>query len=164
MSAAAPNLADLTAHELADRFAAGEATAVAATEAALERIRATDERLHAFLTVTGEQALRDAAAADAARERGERLGPLAGVPLALKDVLVTKGVRTTAGSRILEEAEKIKRLPTEGVPPTAHPLPRVNVWREDLPGPCLTQEEALSTAPEVEQDRFMVPRIIEEEP
>jgi aspartyl-tRNA(Asn)/glutamyl-tRNA(Gln) amidotransferase subunit C len=51
-------------------------------------------------------------------------------------------------SVILEEAEKIRRLPTEGVPPTAHPLPRVNV----------------STAPEVEQGRFKVPRIIEEAP
>jgi aspartyl-tRNA(Asn)/glutamyl-tRNA(Gln) amidotransferase subunit A len=99
----APSLADLTGHELAERFAAGEATAVAATEAALERIQATDDVLHAFLTVTGEQALADARAVDAARERGEPLGPLAGVPLALKDVLVTKGVRTTAGSRILEE-------------------------------------------------------------
>ncbi len=97
------SLADLTGHELADRFAAGEATAVAAAEAALERIQATDDVLHAFLTVTGEQALADARAVDAARERGEPLGPLAGVPLALKDVLVTKGVRTTAGSRILEE-------------------------------------------------------------
>ena len=67
-------------------------------------------------------------------------------------------------SLILDEADKIQRLPTEGVPPTAHPLPRVNVWRDDTPGPCLTREEALSTAPAVEQDRFMVPRIIEEEP
>ncbi len=65
-------------------------------------------------------------------------------------------------SVILEEADKIRRLPTEGVPPTAHPLPRVNAWRDDVPGPCLTREEALSTAPEVEQDRFKVPRIIEE--
>src|SRR5215207_1511525 len=65
---------------------------------------------------------------------------------------------------ILEEADKITRLPTEGVPPTAHPLPRVNAWRDDVPGPCLTREEALSTAPEVEQDRFKVPRIIEEAP
>jgi aspartyl-tRNA(Asn)/glutamyl-tRNA(Gln) amidotransferase subunit A len=97
------SLADLTGHELAEWFAAGEATAAAATEAALERIQATDDVLHAFLTVTGEQALADARAVDAARERGEPLGPLAGVPLALKDVLVTKGVRTTAGSRILEE-------------------------------------------------------------
>ena len=96
-------LADLTAHELAERFAGGQATAVQATEAALERIAATDELLRAFLTVTGDQALEAAREVDQARERGERLGPLAGVPLALKDVLVTKGVRTTAGSRILDE-------------------------------------------------------------
>jgi aspartyl-tRNA(Asn)/glutamyl-tRNA(Gln) amidotransferase subunit A len=98
-----PSLSDLTAHELADRFASGDATAVAATEAALDRIQATDEVLHAFLTVMGEQALGQARAVDGARSRGERLGPLAGVPLALKDVLVTKGVRTTAGSRILDD-------------------------------------------------------------
>jgi aspartyl-tRNA(Asn)/glutamyl-tRNA(Gln) amidotransferase subunit A len=97
------SLADLTAHKLADRFADGSATAVEATEAALERITATDERLHAFLTVTADQALADARRVDERRGRGERLGPLAGVPLALKDVLVTKGIRTTAGSRILEE-------------------------------------------------------------
>ena len=65
---------------------------------------------------------------------------------------------------ILEEADKIRRLPTDGVPPTAHAVPLANVWREDVPGPCLTQAEALSTAPEVEADRFKVPRIIEEEP
>jgi aspartyl-tRNA(Asn)/glutamyl-tRNA(Gln) amidotransferase subunit A len=116
-----PSLADLTAHELADRFAAGQATAVQATEAALERIAATDDRLHAFLTVTGDQALADARRVDQARERGERLGPLAGVPLALKDVLVTKGVRTTAGSRILDEfvppydATVVRRLREAGV-------------------------------------------------
>jgi aspartyl-tRNA(Asn)/glutamyl-tRNA(Gln) amidotransferase subunit C len=66
-------------------------------------------------------------------------------------------------SNILEEAEKVKRLPTEGVPPMSHAVPRVNVWRDDTVGPCLTQQEALSTAPAVEQGRFMVPRIIEEE-
>jgi aspartyl-tRNA(Asn)/glutamyl-tRNA(Gln) amidotransferase subunit C len=63
---------------------------------------------------------------------------------------------------ILEEADKIKRLPTDGVPPTAHAVPLANVWREDVVGPTLSQAEALSTAPEVEQDRFKVPRIIEE--
>ncbi|HET7516913.1 MAG TPA: amidase family protein, partial [Actinomycetes bacterium] len=118
---AGESLADLTAHELAERLADGRATAVQATEAALERITATDERLHAFLTVTGDQALADARRVDAARERGERLGPLAGVPLALKDVLVTKGVRTTAGSRILDEfvppydATVVQRLRDAGV-------------------------------------------------
>jgi len=115
------SLADLTAHELAERFASGAATAVQATEAALERIAATDEQLHAFLTVTGDQALKAAGEVDAARERGEPLGPLAGVPLALKDVLVTKGVRTTAGSRILDEfvppydATVVRRLRDSGV-------------------------------------------------
>jgi aspartyl-tRNA(Asn)/glutamyl-tRNA(Gln) amidotransferase subunit A len=103
VSPAPGSLAELTAHELAGRFAAGEATAVQATEAALDRIAATDELLHAFLTVTGEHALAEARKVDEARARGEQLGPLAGVSLALKDVLVTKGVRTTAGSRILEE-------------------------------------------------------------
>jgi aspartyl-tRNA(Asn)/glutamyl-tRNA(Gln) amidotransferase subunit A len=121
-SGSAPaTLADLTAHELADRYAEGSATAVAATEAALERITATDERLHAFLTVTADQALADARRVDERRQRGERLGPLAGVPLALKDVLVTKGIRTTAGSRILEEfvppydATVVGRLRERGV-------------------------------------------------
>jgi aspartyl-tRNA(Asn)/glutamyl-tRNA(Gln) amidotransferase subunit A len=115
------SLADLTAHELAERFAAGDATAVEATEAALERIRATDDVLHAFLTVTDEQALDRAREIDQARARGEGLGPLAGVPLALKDVLVTKGVRTTAGSRILEDyyppydATVVQRLRDAGV-------------------------------------------------
>lgn len=66
-------------------------------------------------------------------------------------------------SVILEEVEKINRLPIQDVPPTSHPLPRVNAWRDDVPRPGLTREEALSTAPEVESDRFMVPRIIEEE-
>ncbi|HJW64013.1 MAG TPA: amidase, partial [Actinomycetes bacterium] len=121
MSPAPESLADLTAHELADRFAGGQATAVQATEAALERIAATDELLRAFLTVTGDQALEAAREVDQARERGERLGPLAGVPLALKDVLVTKGIRTTAGSRILEEfvppydATVVRRLRDSGV-------------------------------------------------
>ena len=100
-------LTDLTAHELAERFADGSTTAVQATEAALERIAATDDRLHAFLTVTGDQALEDARGVDAARKRGERLGPLAGVPLALKDVLVTKGVRTTA--ELLGDAAHLDR-------------------------------------------------------
>ncbi len=95
-------LSFLTAHELAARFAAGEATAEQATRDALDRIRATDGVYHAFLAVDEERALADARSVDRARRDGQALGPLAGVPLALKDVLVTKGFATTAGSRILE--------------------------------------------------------------
>jgi len=114
-------LSGLTVGELAGLLARGETTAVEVTEHALARIRATDDLLHAFLTVTDEQALADARAVDEARAAGEPLGPLAGVPLALKDVLVTKGLRTTAGSRILEEfrppydATVVARLRRAGV-------------------------------------------------
>ena len=114
-------LTELPAHELAGLYARGEASAVEVAEAHLERIRASDELLHAFLTVSDEQALADARAVDAARAAGEPLGPLAGVPLALKDVLVTKGLRTTAGSKILEEfrppydATVVERLRRAGV-------------------------------------------------
>jgi aspartyl-tRNA(Asn)/glutamyl-tRNA(Gln) amidotransferase subunit C len=66
-------------------------------------------------------------------------------------------------SVILEHAGKVQALPTEGVPPTSHAIPMVNVLRPDVVTPCLSQEEALSTAPEVEDGCFKVPRIIEEE-
>ena len=66
-------------------------------------------------------------------------------------------------SVILDHAEKVGEVAADNVLPTAHPIPRSNVFRPDEPGPCLTQEEALSTAPEVEDARFKVPRIIEEE-
>jgi aspartyl-tRNA(Asn)/glutamyl-tRNA(Gln) amidotransferase subunit A len=80
----------------------GEAGAVEVTRAYLERITAEDGRIAAYLHVDSENALRTAEGVDQARARGEALGPLAGVPLALKDVIVTEGVRTTSGSKILE--------------------------------------------------------------
>ncbi|MFI7242392.1 Asp-tRNA(Asn)/Glu-tRNA(Gln) amidotransferase subunit GatA [Streptomyces qinglanensis] len=92
----------LTAAELAARIASGEVTAVEATEAHLARIGAVDEKVNAFLHVDREGALAQAREVDAKRERGEKLGPLAGVPLALKDLFTTEGVPTTAGSKILE--------------------------------------------------------------
>jgi aspartyl-tRNA(Asn)/glutamyl-tRNA(Gln) amidotransferase subunit C len=65
-------------------------------------------------------------------------------------------------SDILAYADQVTALATENVPPTAHALPLKNVFRSAEIGPCLTQEKALSTAPEVEQGRFKVPRIMEE--
>ncbi|MFI8851825.1 Asp-tRNA(Asn)/Glu-tRNA(Gln) amidotransferase subunit GatA [Streptomyces sp. NPDC053499] len=98
----AGELIKLTAAELAARIASGEVTAVEATEAHLARIGAVDEKINAFLHVDREGALAQAREVDAKRERGEKLGPLAGVPLALKDLFTTEGVPTTAGSKILE--------------------------------------------------------------
>ena len=80
----------------------GEASAVEVTRAHLERITAEDSRIGAYLYVDSENALRTAEGVDQARTRGEELGPLAGIPLALKDVVVTEGVPTTSGSKILE--------------------------------------------------------------
>lgn len=64
--------------------------------------------------------------------------------------------------RILEHAERVTSLDTEGVEPTSHAIPLSNVFREDEVGPCLAQDEALANAPEAEEGQFRVPRIIEE--
>lgn len=80
----------------------GETTSVELTQAHLNRIATVDSEVHAFLFVDTEGALAQAAAIDARRAAGEKLSPLAGVPLALKDVMVQKGVPTTAGSKILD--------------------------------------------------------------
>jgi len=65
-------------------------------------------------------------------------------------------------SAILDHAARVSEVAADDVPPTSHALPLVNVFRDDVVGECLSQEKALSTAPEREQGRFKVPRIIEE--
>ena len=65
---------------------------------------------------------------------------------------------------VLEHAQDVAALDTAGVPPTAHPLPLVNVWREDEVVPGLDRDEVLAQAPAVEADRFRVPRILGEAP
>jgi aspartyl-tRNA(Asn)/glutamyl-tRNA(Gln) amidotransferase subunit C len=80
--------------------------------------------------------------------------------LALSDEEVAKFGAQLSG--ILEHAERVMALAAEDVPPTSHAIPMTNVFREDEVGECLPQEKALSTAPEAEQGRFKVPRIIEE--
>jgi aspartyl-tRNA(Asn)/glutamyl-tRNA(Gln) amidotransferase subunit C len=65
---------------------------------------------------------------------------------------------------VLDHAQDVAALDTAGVPPTAHPLPLVNVWREDVVVAGLDREEVLAQAPEVEADRFRVPRILGEFP
>lgn len=81
--------------------------------------------------------------------------------LALSDDEVEKFTRQL--SVILDHAERVMALASDDVPPTAHALELVNVFRDDEVRESLSQDKALSTAPESEQGRFKVPRIIEEQ-
>ena len=96
------SLNEFTAHELSTRMRTGEITAKEITAAVLEKIEATEPEINAFISVTPEQALTRAEEVDERRAAGEKLGPLAGIPLAIKDIICIEGGRTTCGSRILE--------------------------------------------------------------
>ncbi|MFD7904146.1 Asp-tRNA(Asn)/Glu-tRNA(Gln) amidotransferase subunit GatA [Kitasatospora sp. NPDC059722] len=110
-----------TAAETASAIAKGEVSAVEVAQAHLDRIDAVDKKVNAFLHVDTEGALNAAKAVDEKRAKGEELGPLAGVPLALKDVFTTKGIPTTCGSKMLEgwippyDATLTSRLKDAGV-------------------------------------------------
>ncbi len=115
-------LSDLTAADLADHLASGEVSSREATQAHLDAIAAHDETIHAFLHVDAEGALAAADEVDRRRSGGDALGPLAGVPVAVKDLLCTTGQPTTCGSRILEgwvppyDATVVTRLREAGLP------------------------------------------------
>jgi aspartyl-tRNA(Asn)/glutamyl-tRNA(Gln) amidotransferase subunit A len=94
----------LSATRLNRLFMAGELSAVEITEAALRRIERVEPKVSAFLTVAADQALERAKKLDGRRKAGDtEIGPLAGVPVAVKDNMCTDGLRTTCGSRILGE-------------------------------------------------------------
>ena len=111
----------LSAAELGRRFARREVSPVDAARAHLARIARLDARLNAFLTVTAERALKEAGAAECEIAAGRSRGPLHGVPMALKDLFDTAGLRTTAGSRILagnvpaRDAAAAERLRSAGL-------------------------------------------------
>nr|WP_174523743.1 Asp-tRNA(Asn)/Glu-tRNA(Gln) amidotransferase subunit GatA [Mycolicibacterium novocastrense] len=119
-------MSDLTrmdAATLGEKIAANEVSSTEVTQAHLEQIAATDDRYHAFLHVAAERALAAAARVDAAVAAGEDLpSPLAGVPVALKDVFTTTDMPTTCGSKILEgwtspyDATVTMRLRAAGLP------------------------------------------------
>jgi aspartyl-tRNA(Asn)/glutamyl-tRNA(Gln) amidotransferase subunit A len=97
------DLTMLTIAESARRMARKELSPVELTMAALERITHLNPQLNAFMTVLQDQAIANARAAEKAMMAGQRRGPLHGIPIGLKDLCATKGVRTTAGSKILRD-------------------------------------------------------------
>ncbi len=101
MSLAALCFSPLT--EIADRIRRREVSPVELVQALLARIDSVDGKLHSFLCVLGEAALEEARAAEAEIRSGAWRGPLHGVPLGIKDILDTRGVRTTCGSRVLRD-------------------------------------------------------------
>ena len=107
-------------HTLADAYRRGDLTPTAVAEAYLARIDALDRRVRAYLTIVREQALAAARESERRWRAGTPRGPLDGAPIALKDVLCTRGVRTTAGSKILDtfvppyDATVVERLRAAG--------------------------------------------------
>ncbi len=95
-------LYQLTIHELHEKLRSGECTSVEATQSVLDRISRVEDKVKSYLTITPEAALEAAKQADQKIKQGGDFNPLLGVPLAIKDIFLTKGVRTTAASKILE--------------------------------------------------------------
>ena len=114
------SLLDLTAVELAGEIKAGHTTAVEAMKAVIEQIENSEETLNCYVTFDKEAALKAAEAADKAIKKGSLTGPLAGVPVAIKDNMCTEGMLTTCSSKILENfipqfsSEAVLRLKKAG--------------------------------------------------
>ena len=113
-----PKLNELTAKEITEKIREKEVTAEECVLSVLERIQEVEGRVRAFVTLVKEEALRKAREIDEKASKGKPLGRLAGVPVAVKDAICTKGIRTTCSSRMLENfvppydadvIEKIKR-------------------------------------------------------
>ena len=120
------SLTTRSAADLAGMLTRREVSSEEVTAAHLDRIGAVDGDVHAFLYVDGDRALALAKDVDARRAAGEKLGPLAGVPVAVKDVFTYAGAPTTCGSRILEG----------WVPPYTSTIVQrlsLSTWRSDRP-------------------------------
>ena len=114
------DITGLTIRELSDRLKQGELSSTGLTEAYLKRIEEVDGKIHAYITVSREEALEQASEADRRIKEGKDVTALTGIPIALKDIFCTRGLRTTCASRILEDftppydATVVKRLKDAG--------------------------------------------------
>lgn len=114
------DLMQLTAVRLSEKIKSGEVTVKEAAEASLQAIKSKEKEIHAFITVDEESALRQAEEVQKKIEKGEQTGPLAGVPVAIKDNICTLGIKTTCASRILHnfvptyDAHVVKSLKDAG--------------------------------------------------
>ena len=113
-------MAGLTASRASELLRRNALSSVELVQVYLRRIEEYNPALNAFITVTGEQALASAREMDEERRRGHWRGPLHGIPIALKDLIDTAGVRTTAASELFkervpsEDAEVVRRLRSAG--------------------------------------------------
>jgi len=95
------DLTSLTISGLSEKLLKKEVSSVEATKAYLDRIERVDGKIHAFLTVTADEALKSAEEADRRISSGENKNPLNGIPISVKDIFCTKGIKTTCASKIL---------------------------------------------------------------
>ncbi len=96
------NICEMTAHEIREKYENKELKVIDVVEAFFEKIRKDDEKICAYITLCEEEALKEAESVQAMYDNGEKMGPLAGIPIAVKDNICTNGVKTTCASKMLE--------------------------------------------------------------
>ena len=110
------NISDLTIRETSDLLSSKQIKAQELTQAFLERAHRLNKKLNSFITITADTAQDQAKKADQLIASGYKLNPLAGIPFGIKDLFSTKGIKTTAGSKVLEnyvpvyDATSVERL------------------------------------------------------